>query len=448
MLDFDEAAATAPEWYTAVDDALGLGHYEEAGRLARDALLMAEDDPVAKAMAALANAKVSMAKSDPRSAKRKVDDALKFAKQLGDKKVEAAALHRSAKIALESGADNAIDQATEALNLYTSVSDDIGVASVKATLGKATLPLDMEQARDYANEASHIFTASSEKKGQAAALHVLFSLMLRTGRLNNATVLVGEMERCYRIAGDVPNASTCQLLAAQVLLSAGKFKDALEVAQAVKRLAEGLGDEKKQAAAAYMMASTMDASGRLKDAEAAAYDAWSLMRNVRDKAGMASALEVMASCLAKKKQYSSAVQKLEEASSLYRQLKDVRMEAKILKKREEVLIEEMISKGEITKPKPNPKDKQAPIKEFMDVYILRSQFDGKTHKYVDWDEHESRVAAHMAQGGGEDAKLDVAKLGSLNRPSPQEVLYDVQWKSLTKGALIDLPTPLDEPILA
>jgi tetratricopeptide (TPR) repeat protein len=446
MLDFDEVAATAPEWYTAVDDALALGQYEEAGRLARDALLMAEEDPVAKAMSALANAKVSMAKSDPRSAKRKVDDALKFAKQLGDKKVEAAALHRSAKIALESGADKAIDQATEALNLYKSVSDDIGMASVKVTLGKAHLPLDLEKARDYANEASHIFTKSSEKKGQAAALHVLFSLMLRTGRLNNAAVLVGEMERCYRIAGDLPNASTCQLLAAQVHLSGGKFKDALELAQAVKRLAEGLGDEKKQAAAAYMTASTMDASGRLKDAETAAYDAWSLMRNVRDKAGMASALEVMASCLAKKKQYSSAVQKLEEASSLYRQLKDARMEAKILKKKEAVVMEDMLAKGEIAKPKPKTKEKEAPIKEFMDCHILRSQFDGKTHRMVDWDEHESRVATHMAQGGGEET-LDVAKLG-INRPSAQEVLYDVQWKSLTKGALIDLPTPLDEPILA
>mmetsp|Transcript_83441 Transcript_83441/g.131817 ORF Transcript_83441/g.131817 Transcript_83441/m.131817 type:complete len:456 (+) Transcript_83441:71-1438(+) len=455
MLDFDEAALTFPEWYTYVDDALALGHYEEAGRLARDASPLVDEDVAAKVMSALANAKVSMAKSDPRGARRKVDDALKHARLLGDRRLEAAALHRSAKITLDSVAESAIVQATEALDIYRSLDDKFGEASVLVTLGKAHLPTEPEKARGFANDASHIFSMSSERRGQAAALHVLFSLMLRQGRLHNAMVLVGEMERCYRNASDLPNASTCSLLASQVLLSNGKLSDALAVAQSITQVAEGLGDEKKQAAAAYMTACILDASdGRLGDAESAAYNAWTFMRNVRDKAGMASALEVLASCLAKKKQYTNAVQKLEEAASLYRQIKDSGMEAKMLKVREEVILQEMESKGEIpTRKKVETKveQKKGPVKELMDVYIIRSQTDlTKPHKYVDWDEHEARVAQHMQQKAPPPTKktdLEMAK-DVLHIPSAQETMYDVQWKGLTKGALIDLPTPLDQPVSA
>lgn len=460
MLDFDEAAATSPEWYTSIDDALALGHYEEAGQLCRDACPLVEEDPAAKVLLALANAKVSMAKSDQRAAKRKVDDALKQAKKFGDRRLEAIALHRSAKIALESSESTAVDQATEALDIYRSLDDRFGEASVLVTLGKVNLPIETEQARSFANDASHIFSTSSEKKGQAAALHVLFSLMLRQGRLNNAMVLVGEMERCYRNAADLPNASTCLLLASQVQLSKGKLSEALAAANAVAQISESIGDEKKQAAAAYMKACVMDASnGRLGDVESAAYNAWSVMRNVRDKAGMAGALEVLSSCLMKKKQFSGAVQKLDEAASLYRQLKDARMEAKLLKKREEVILEEMISKGEIVPKAEKEKDKEknkgppAPIKEVTDIYILRSQMaDGKPHKIADWDEHESRVATHMQQkappsSNANQSDIEKAK-AELVVPSMQEVLYDVQWKSLTKGHLLDLPMPLDEPVLA
>lgn len=445
MLDYDEAAATSPEWYTFVDDALAICRYEEAGRLVREAAPTSEQDPAAKTLSAIANAKVSMAKSDLRAAKRKIDDALKSAKLLGDRRLEAAALHRSAKIALESAAEIAIAQAEEALAIYRSLEDRFGEASVLVTLGKAHLPIDSEQARGFANDASHIFSLSSVRKGQAAALHVLFSLMLMQGRFNNAMILVGEMERYYRIASDLPNASTCQLLSSQVLLSSGKLSDALAAANSVARIAEGLGDEKKQAAAAYMLANIMDASnGRLGDVESAAYNAWSFMRSVRDKAGMAAALEVLASHLAKKNKFSSAVQKLDEASSLYRQLKDARMEAAMVKKKEKVIYKEMVSKGEIVeRVEVDPKKKAATKRELTDISILRSAGGNKAYCPYQWEEHEAREAQHMQQKGSNEPAAEVAKL-EVKLPSEQEVLYDVQWKGLTQGAL----TAFDQPIVA
>merc|ERR1711968_113791 len=109
--------------------------------------------------------------------------------------------------------------------------------------------------------------------------------MLQKGNLHNAELVIHEMIQWCRDSKDVPNTSTCLLLAAQVHLSRKSSELAMKAVQECKDLAETIGDEKKAALSLCMMASIMESvPGMLESAECKSLEAWGHMRNTRDSA--------------------------------------------------------------------------------------------------------------------------------------------------------------------
>merc|ERR1719401_888747 len=221
MFEFDEYSDGAPTWYVDIVAAIANNDISEAQTLAQVAL-----NKKREAASCLAAGAVHLKAGETLKAKSLADEALALAQGANDKKSTAAALHLLAKVLLKDNLQrDAATKATEAMNAYTDAKIEVGRAAVTTTLAKCKK--DASEAADTADEALRMFEQLGHTQGKISVLYVKVDQKLASGVVDQALVLVDEMERLFEVAKDQGGVAAAWLLGAQIHSMTGNIQDAV-----------------------------------------------------------------------------------------------------------------------------------------------------------------------------------------------------------------------------
>jgi hypothetical protein len=332
---FDVLASNAPEWYKAADTALEKDNYNEAARLARDAIKKSQDarDKKGEALGTISYTKVLLAEGDVWNAIRSGDSAQELAKEAKDRELEAAATHLLAKCRLK---DKKISEASkladEAMQIYTALRSEKGELSVSITNSAIFLAQNkLLEAQTAADTNRDTATALGGKSALTAALYMLCEIAVKDEAIPNAEDALRSIVDVCNDVEDYMGAGSAHLIAAELWRVDGELQHALDHAANATQLFDQALDADKKAQAVISMAKSFLEAAQYQEAKESGDAALALFKMTRNRDGQASSLRVLAeTTLRSGGGVRNVIYQLEEVSFLYRQIKHKKNEAEAL----------------------------------------------------------------------------------------------------------------------
>jgi len=179
-----------------------------------------------------------------------------------------------------------------------------------------------DQALQMATEALEISERMNDTSGQAIAQHTIASLLMFT-RPEKAKKAAEEAVSCFRCLGDRENtASALHLLASACLRAKGAPKEAALAAEKACEIYRALGSVKDQAITQHTAGHGYLASNQFEKALAAANEAVALFKQVDMKSQEANALNLIGNIHLMNNAPLDALQPAKAAVRMYRELGD------------------------------------------------------------------------------------------------------------------------------
>jgi tetratricopeptide (TPR) repeat protein len=214
------------------------------------------------------------------------------------------------------------------LQAYADAKIEVGKAAVTATLAKCKR--DDSEAATTADEALAMFDKVGSKQGNISVLYIKVTQKLSSGAVDQAILLLDEMERLFADLKKQDGVAAVWLLAAQIHSMSGNIQDAVFKAKEAARIFGEIGDSKKKSNAVNVMANILRSAGKFKDAHKAASASYNLCYESGDKKGQADALCMTATIYDSQNNFGKAAYTLERAAKTYKRLKDAKEEARTL----------------------------------------------------------------------------------------------------------------------
>jgi tetratricopeptide (TPR) repeat protein len=433
MFEFDEYTDEAPPSYEAVATALANDDISKATELAEAALSKKRESA-----SCLAAGAARLAAGETVRAKALADEAISLAKGMmsTDKKSAAAALHLLAKVLLKDNLLRDADaKAGEALQVYADAKSEVGKAAVTATLAKCKR--DDSEAATTADEALAMFDKLGNKQGKISVLYIKVTQKLSSGAVDQAILLLDEMERLFADLKKQAGVAAVWLLAAQIHSMVGNIQDAVFKAKEAARILGEIGDSKKKSNAVNVMANILRGAGKFKDAHKAASASYNLCYEMGDKKGQADALCMTATIYDAQNNFGKAGYTLERAAKIYKRLKDAKEEARTL---ESVASMQM----KVIQMLDDPSEPEKLCRKAMALYKEAGMDQSAESAYV----LQTLAFALLAQGKADEAvseaEASINAFRELGNASGEAAalnkLAQIHWSSKAKDDAIKMAT--------
>mmetsp|Transcript_30122 Transcript_30122/g.64113 ORF Transcript_30122/g.64113 Transcript_30122/m.64113 type:complete len:1173 (+) Transcript_30122:59-3577(+) len=231
----------------------------------------------------------------------------------------------------EEATDEAMETATEALNLFTSMKDPIGMADAyRLVVTVLKIKNETKQALDKAAEAKELFKKESNQYGVALMMMVEAEVQLYKNNHGEALESLIVTQRMVKPIGDKRLQANVLLQVAEARLQKYHFRAAVEAADEAQRLFKEADDKKGEAKTWLALSKMADGEGST-DSMQAAKKALDLYKELGDQHSEVSALQMLAESRLDKEDPKEAHRLAREALALARGISFNRGERVVLR---------------------------------------------------------------------------------------------------------------------
>jgi DNA-binding SARP family transcriptional activator/Flp pilus assembly protein TadD len=218
--------------------------------------------------------------------------ALRAARQVGDRAAEAAALRNLGVTYGQQGQpDEAITHYRGALELLKELDDPIGEARTRTNLGNILRACARyEEAAELHREALAVFEAAADDPGAAIALNNLALVRLDQGRCDEAADLLLRAIETKRRLADPQGEARSHTSVGAVYQLLGRYETAADHLQQALKLFGQTGDREGRASALESIGGVFRRQGRHEKAAGCLYQSVQLFREIGHREGHAEAL--------------------------------------------------------------------------------------------------------------------------------------------------------------
>jgi tetratricopeptide (TPR) repeat protein len=258
--------------------------------------------------------------------------ALDLYRALGDRLGEATAL--DALGLQQRGIGNypaAADRLGQALDLYQALGDRLGEATALTNLGAVQNETgNYLAAADSLGQALSLYRDSGDRHGQANALNDLATTQHIAGRHREAACTLGQALELYRALGDRLGELTALTNLGEIQRLAGDYPAAADSLGQARKLGQDLGDRQGRANALHTLGEVQRLAGDGHEALRSQASALELYRALGDRPGQANALAYLGTAQQDNGDTQTARASLGAALSLYQDLGDLLGQAEVL----------------------------------------------------------------------------------------------------------------------
>jgi len=194
----------------------------------------------------------------------------------------------------ENNVEAAVNAANEAVALYKSRGDKVGLAAAYTSLASAELAQEQkEKAEKSADEAIAIFKELNDVEGQLSVLQTKIQILLSSGQGDKAVEAARNTAKLGESAKDQASVGAARLLEADICMDLCRPGDAVKAAREAQRCYAAIGD-RKQEAKAHLAIAYADMNNDYGEAVPSAHAAAEIFRNLGDVESQANATYTVA----------------------------------------------------------------------------------------------------------------------------------------------------------
>mmetsp|Transcript_8742 Transcript_8742/g.14223 ORF Transcript_8742/g.14223 Transcript_8742/m.14223 type:complete len:531 (+) Transcript_8742:152-1744(+) len=194
----------------------------------------------------------------------------------------------------ENNIDAAVNAANEAVALYKSRGDKVGLAAAYTSLASAELAQEQkDKAAKSADEAIAIFKELNDVEGQIAVLQTKIQILLSSGQGDKAVEVASTTAKLAESTKDQASLGAARLLEADLCMDLCRPGDAVKAAREAQKCYAAIGD-KREEAKAHLAIAYADMNNEYGEAVPSAHAAADIYRSLGDVENQASATYTVA----------------------------------------------------------------------------------------------------------------------------------------------------------
>jgi len=243
----------------------------------------------------------------------------------------ALALLMLAEVRFEEGVkDEGVRLALEALQLWSSLGDEDGVAQARATLGIFSMTVGhFETARCYCEEAQKIFKKVGDEDHRAKALNTLGSTSMGMGEAESALKYWLQARAAYARLHDRLGEASAISATGKALVAMHRYQELPQLFQAELRLAKQAASKSMAASALADIAGIEGLNSQYQRAEGHYLQSVEIYHSLGLTSDEGDILALLAELYLKQSKYELAISSLERAFTIRERNKEVEDEARI-----------------------------------------------------------------------------------------------------------------------